>query len=110
MNTCRTQPPWEFLLTASRNTLQSYELSRLGHASNLRKEINSLLDQWIDENTNAMVARVLLELRERNMRTANVQPEPDQAPSGLIPSSGHSVSDNLLADRLAQPNASRRRV
>jgi len=26
-------PPWEFLLSASRNSLQSYELSRLGHAA-----------------------------------------------------------------------------
>ena len=66
----RTQPPWEFLLTASRNTLQSYELSRLAHASNLRKEISSLLDQWLDENANAMVARWLIEQRERSVRAA----------------------------------------
>ena len=109
VTTYRTQPPWEFLLTASRNTLQSYELSRLGHAANVRKEINSLLDQWIDENANAMVARVLLELRERNMRTADVQAAPDQTGSGPVPSDGHSVSDNLLADRLVRPNVSHRR-
>src|SRR4029077_14482214 len=40
----KTQPPWEFLLSASRNSLQSYELSRLSHAANLRKEIMQLLD------------------------------------------------------------------
>src|SRR5207248_6196323 len=33
MNNCRVSPQWEFLLSASRNSLQSYELSRLSHAS-----------------------------------------------------------------------------
>ena len=61
----RTQPPWEFLLSASRNSLQSYELSRLSHAANLRKEIGQLLDSWLEENTAAMLARWLMEQRER---------------------------------------------
>ncbi len=55
----KTQPPWEFLLSASRNSLQSYELSRLSHAANLRKEISALLDQWLEENASAMLARWL---------------------------------------------------
>lgn len=42
------QPPWEFLLSASRNSLQSFELSRLAHAANLRKEISALIDQWME--------------------------------------------------------------
>jgi hypothetical protein len=71
VNTCRTQPPWEFLLPASRNTLQSYELSRLGHAANLRKEISSLLDQLLDENANAMIARWLIFLSRPFSSTKN---------------------------------------
>ena len=110
MNTYRTQPPWEFLLTASRNTLQSYELSRLGHAANLRKEISSLLDQWLDENANAMVARWLIEQRERTVLSAEAQSASDQPASEPAAANGHSVSDNLLADRLAHPNGSRRRA
>ena len=106
MNTYRTQPPWEFLLTASRNTLQSYELSRLGHAANLRKEISSLLDQWLDENANAMVARWLIEQRERTVLASQAQQATDTAASEP---NGHSVSDNLLADRLVRPNVSHRR-
>jgi hypothetical protein len=113
----RTQPPWEFLLTASRNTLQSYELSRLSHASNLRKEISSLLDQWLDENANAMVARWLIEQRERSVRAANAEaaqepqppaPGPAPAPDGP-PNNGHSGSDNFLAERLVRPHAARNR-
>jgi hypothetical protein len=44
MNSCRVPLPWEFLLSASRNGLQSYELSKLSHASNLRKEVAALID------------------------------------------------------------------
>src|ERR1700693_4645116 len=60
----KTQPPWEFLLSASRNSLQSYELSRLSHAANLRKEIMQLLDSWLEENSAAMLARLLMQERE----------------------------------------------
>ena len=54
MTTRSPQPPWEFLLSASKNSLQSYELSRLAHASNLRKEIVALVDQWMEETAAAM--------------------------------------------------------
>ena len=88
----RTQPPWEFLLSASRNSLQSYELSRLNHAANLRKEIGRLLDEWIEENTCAMLARWLLERRERSHRA----PEPRRKDSASV-AARVSASDNLLA-------------
>jgi hypothetical protein len=58
-----TQASWEFLLSASRNTLQSYELSRLGHAANLHEEIAALLDQWLEENAAALLARYLIDQR-----------------------------------------------
>ena len=57
-------PPWEFLLSVSRSSLQSFELSRLSHASNLRKEIVALLDEWVEENAAGMLARWLLEQPE----------------------------------------------
>lgn len=88
------QPPWEFLLSASKNSLQSYELSRLAHASNLRKEIAALIDQWMEENAAAMLARWLLEQRERAARA------PEVLSAGNSPQNGaHSASDNFLADR-----------
>ena len=107
MSCPRTQPPWEFLLTASRNTLQSYELSRLGHAANLRKEISSLLGQWLDENANAMVARWLIEQRERSVRAAHEAAPEAEPPAGRAADNGQSVSDNLLADRTGRRNGSR---
>jgi hypothetical protein len=88
----KTQPPWEFLLSASRISLQSYELSRLGHAANLRKEITALLDQWLEENASAMLARWLMEQRER--------PAKAPASAGEAPrKNGHAASHNFFADR-----------
>lgn len=52
---------WEFLLGASKSTLQAYEQSRLNFAANLRKEIAQLLDAWVDESSNALLARWLIE-------------------------------------------------
>ena len=92
------QPPWEFLLAASRNSLQSYELSRLSHAANLRKEIGALLDEWLEENACAMVARWLIEKRERSLRDAKLAPV-DEA----LPPQAHSVSDNFFSTRDVAP-------
>jgi hypothetical protein len=94
MNTRSTQPPWEFLLCASRSSLQSFELSRLAHAANLRKEIVALIDQWIDENATAMLARLLIQQREGSPGTPDLLSEGESRNHGA-----HSVSDNLLSDR-----------
>jgi len=91
VNPYYTQPPWEFLLTASRNTLQSYELSRLAHAANLRKELGALLDQYLEENTAAMLARWLMDQRERTVlgeETASAPAPPENK--------GRRASDNFL--------------
>ena len=102
MNHYKTQPPWEFLLSASRNSLQSYELSRLSHAANLRKEISALLDLWIEENSAAMLARWLMEQRERPQQAHEDAPAVE-----TLPKNGHTASHNFFADRSAAPPANR---
>ncbi|MHB8503308.1 MAG: hypothetical protein ACYDCG_00365 [Candidatus Acidiferrales bacterium] len=96
MNARSSQPPWEFLLSASRNSLQSFELSRLAHAANLRKEISALIDQWMEENAAALLARWLLEQRERSTRAPDLLSAPESGKNGA-----HAASDNFLADRAA---------
>lgn len=59
----RIQPPWDYLHDASVPSLESYELSRLNHAANLRREIAALLDQWIEDSTQALLARWVREDR-----------------------------------------------
>jgi len=111
---CKTEPPWDFLLSASRNSLQSYELSRLSHAANLRKEIAQLLDSWLEENTAAMLARWLMEQRER---PASDDGTPVSARNGEHTSArrsrvneGQTVSDNVFADSPGSPPAFRART
>ena len=88
------QPPWDFLLSASKTSLQSFELSRLSNAANLRKEIGALMDQWMADQANATVARLLLEERERAARAAEGAPGAEKHPS-----EASTVSDNFFADR-----------
>jgi hypothetical protein len=57
----RQEVNWEFLLSSSKSTLQAYEQSRLNFATNLRKEIEQLLQVWVDESSNALLARWLIE-------------------------------------------------
>ena len=61
MSSRSIRPPWEYLQQATVPALQSFELSRLNHASNLKKEIDTLLEQWLDETAAAMLARFLME-------------------------------------------------
>ena len=104
MTVHKTQLPWEFLLSASRNSLQSFELSRLGHAANLRKEIAALLEQWIQENSEAMLARLLMDQRERASHAHEAIAFADLLPKNA---NGNGVSDNIFADRPASPPSNR---
>jgi hypothetical protein len=60
MTISRFTPPLDYLQAASRASLQSFELTRLNHAANLRQEIAALIDQWIQETSEAMLARWML--------------------------------------------------
>jgi len=60
--------PYEFLSKASVLTLESFELSRLNHAANLKKQINQLVEQWLDESAAALLARAMI-LRINRMKT-----------------------------------------
>jgi hypothetical protein len=116
----KTQPPWEFLLSASRNSLQSYELSRLSHAANLRKEITQLLDSWLEENTAAMLARWLMEQRDHpaareysdhaaSAASGSVGNEERVAGHEARGKAAHAASDNFFADQTTSPHEFRSR-
>jgi len=61
MSLSRITPPIDYLSSASRASLESFELSRLNHAANLRRDITALIDQWIEETADAMLARWMLD-------------------------------------------------
>jgi len=115
---------WEFLLGSSKSTLQAYEQSRLNFAANLRKEIEQLLDTWVDESSSALLARWLI---ERNLTAdgaictkgacgpssaSELQPRQTQAacgsqgapkpPSRIAPNPApatHNASDKIFGDK-----------
>jgi hypothetical protein len=76
--------------------LQSLELSRLAQAANLGKKTGALLDQWMEENAAAMLARLLLQQRDRSVRSPDMPSEAESRHNGAP-----SASDNFLADRAA---------
>ena len=95
----RIVPPIDYLKEASRASLQSFELTRLNHAANLRREIGVLMDQWITETSEAMLARWMLDQR---MSPHAPQPTPDifqtffeNAPTDPS-SNAQSVTDEIV--------------
>ncbi len=75
MATLFPEPPWEYLCQASKPSLQGFELSRLNHAALIREQISALLDEWIEENSAALLARWLLNQSER-LRRGTTSPPP----------------------------------
>jgi hypothetical protein len=61
MSIARIVPPIDYLRSASRSSLHSFELARLNHAANLKREITVLIDQWLEETAEAMLARWMLD-------------------------------------------------
>lgn len=90
----RSAPPWDFFHDASITSLQSFELSRLNHAANLRREIAALLDQWVSDNSEAMLARWVCEHRTM---ARPIQPD-------AIANAGVDSPPTALADKTGRRN------
>jgi hypothetical protein len=73
MTISRFTPPLDYLQAASRASLQSYELTRLNHAANLRQEIAALMDQWIQETSEALLARWMLD-HHKSLQSSPLSP------------------------------------
>jgi hypothetical protein len=69
----RLTPPLDYLQAASRASLQSFELTRLNHAANLRQEIAALIDQWIQETSQALLARWMLD-HHKSLQSSPMSP------------------------------------
>ena len=73
MTISRFTPPLDYLQAASRASLQSFELTRLNHAANLRQEIATLIDQWIQETSEALLARWMLD-HHKSLQSSPMSP------------------------------------
>jgi len=109
-----TRPPLEYLLTSSHMSLESVELARLNRAANLRKELHQVVEEWIDAEVDARLARSILEWRRGETPRAHesfgdaARAEPRQlAISFLPPVSEPAVAIEIADDRtLALPEQS----
>ena len=113
MTISRFAPPLDYLQAASRSSLQSFELARLNHAANLRQEIAALIDQWIQEASEALVARWMLDhrksLQSSPISTAEVVRTLVEPATALFPET-QSLSELVPAPpRFARPRTSLRR-
>jgi hypothetical protein len=101
MTISRFTPPLDYLQAASRASLQSFELTRLNHAANLRQEIAALMDQWIQETSEAMLARWMLDhhksLQSSPMSPSEVVRTMFDPPATLFPESQPPISDIVPA-------------
>ncbi len=96
----RFDPPWEFLRTASVSTLGHFELSRLNHAANLRREIATLLDEWLEESVSALLARWLMDHQDLLQRDVG---EPPPEVESLVPKLLDPIARSLPRPRRLLP-------
>ena len=104
-----TRPPLEYLATCSKVALESFELSRLNEASNLRKEVQQILQGWIDTEVDARLARWILESKQAQARdglqAAMAQPVPlEQLDLSFLPPNGGRTSDGEAEEDAAKAN------
>lgn len=60
-----------YLETCSEVSLESYELSRLNRASNLRKKMSEMIEEWVQCEVDARVARLTMESKRRDLRDSS---------------------------------------
>ena len=111
MTISRFTPPADYLQAASRASLQSFELTRLNHAANLRQEIAALIDQWIQETSEAILARWMLDhhqsLQSPSMSASDVVRTLTDPSASLFPEPPSSLSEIVPAPpRFAESRAS----
>ena len=58
-----TQLPLDYLVTASENCLEGFELARLGQISILRRQFSEVFDELVEAEIAARVARWMLDGR-----------------------------------------------
>jgi len=57
------EPPEEYLRQCSSTSLRYFEMSKLEHVANLRRELSVLLEEMMEESALALFARWMLEKR-----------------------------------------------
>jgi hypothetical protein len=62
-----TRPALEYLLACSDVSLESFQISRMNQAANLRKQVRALVDAWVEAEVDAGLSRWMLECRRTDV-------------------------------------------
>jgi hypothetical protein len=90
------EPPVEYLRNCSDTSLRYFEMSKLEHVANLRRELGVLLEQMMEESALALLARWMLEKRSKLSTEDAARAAVQAAKTRLC-----RESDGLLGDLLA---------
>ncbi len=74
----------QYLLACSEASLESFELSRLNRASNLRKELSQVAEEWVEAEVSSRLARLIVERRRADTHST----EPQSPRSAMLKSPG----------------------
>ena len=77
-------PSLSYFLTASDASLESFELARLNSASNLRKELNDVVEEWVEAEVQARMARLIRQGARMNHTASESVRTEIAAPSSQI--------------------------
>ena len=77
------QSPLEYLVTSSQTSLEAFELARLNRAANLRKELRDVLDEWMQTEIDARMARWILECRRAQNTDSDSLAAPPREPARI---------------------------
>jgi hypothetical protein len=64
------EPPIQYLRECSDNSLRHFEVVKLEHVANLRRELRALWDEMLEESALALLARWMIEHRAELRSTA----------------------------------------
>jgi hypothetical protein len=78
-----SEPSLEYLLGCSKISLESFGLSRLNRASNLRKELSQVAEEWVAAEVSFRLARLIVDRRDAGQAAASLSPtQPAMLSSG----------------------------
>jgi hypothetical protein len=105
-----TQPPFEYLASASQTCLEGFEIARLNQVACVRNEIQKALEDWVAAEADARLARWFIDRHSTQSATPNpIEVDAPASPVGSLRPLARSVPPKLPSrDPTLSDNCDRR--